>query len=155
MQNPTSKIVLWIVLVIIVASGAFFLFKAKTKAPTTDDVIIEPIEDTSDGSQNSTGSTNAPKTTMTYAQALATYADKRIQLDTTCQAHPNNVTYKNGTSIMIDNRSPQAVSVHIGATYAVKAYGFKIIKLTSATLPSTLLIDCGVSQNVATILLQK
>lgn len=96
--------------------------------------------------------------TMSYTNALALYKDnKRIQLsgDTFCQVTPNNVMYKNGTSIMLDNRSAKARTVKIGSTYTIEGYGFRIVKLSSATLPATLLMDCGAQQNVAKILLQK
>ena len=92
---------------------------------------------------------------LSYAEALAKYKDARIQLDDRCQASPNNVTYKNNTSIMIDNRSPMTRSVKVGSTYTIKGYGFKIVKLSSSQLPIQWLVDCDKSQNVATILIQK
>ncbi len=97
--------------------------------------------------------------TMSYQKALENYKDNlRIQLSGTsfCQASPNNVMYKSGTSIMIDNRSAQTRNIKIGsASYTIEGYGFKIVKLSSATLPTTLLMDCGTQQNIAKILLQK
>ncbi len=92
---------------------------------------------------------------MSYAQALAKYKDARIQLDEKCQANPSYATYKNGTSVMIDNRSTSARTVKVGATYIIKAYGFKIVNLSSSILPVRWLVDCGKSQNVATIFIQK
>ena len=96
--------------------------------------------------------------TMSYTNALALYKDnKRIQLsgDTFCQVTPNNVMYKNGTSIMIDNRSAKTRTVKVGATYSIPGYGFKIVKLSSGTLPATLFMDCDTQQNVAKVLLQR
>ncbi len=112
---------------------------------------VESTEDTTDGSVN----VSAPAATLSYQQALAKYKDARIQLDKTCQAIPNNVTYKNGTSIMLDNRAPVARTVKLGSTFSIKGYGFKIVKLQSATVPTTWQMDCGTSQNVATVLIQK
>lgn len=115
---------------------------------------LEPVdstEDTSAGSVN-TGSSQA---SISYANALVKYKDARIQFDGVCQASPNNMTFKNGTSIMVDNRAPVDRAVKVGSIFNIKAYGFKIIKLSSTTLPATLLVDCDKSQNVATILLQK
>ena len=111
-----------------------------------------PTEDISAGSVN-----NVVKKvpSISYADALVKYKDARIQIDALCQAFPNNVTYKNGTSIMIDNRSAINHTLKIGSTYTVDAYKFKIIKLTSNNLPETLLVDCDQYQNVATILVQK
>lgn len=96
--------------------------------------------------------------TMSYQKALETYKDNlRLQLSGAdfCQVSPNNVMYKNGTSIMIDNRSPQTHTVKVGVTYTIEGYGFKIIKLSSSVLPTTLVMDCDKQQNVAKILLQK
>ena len=93
--------------------------------------------------------------TSSYGQALLKYGSTRIQFNTTCQATPNNVTYKNSTNIMIDNRSAVAHTVKVNSVYTIPAYGFKIIKLSSAILPVQFLVDCDNSQNVATILLQK
>ena len=111
-----------------------------------------PVEDVSAGSVNSAVK-KVPS--ISYADALIKYKDARIQIDDSCQAFPNTVTYKTGTSIMIDNRSSASHTLRIGSLYAVKPYNFKIIKLTSSTLPMTYLVDCDGAQNVATILLQK
>ena len=97
--------------------------------------------------------------TMSYQKALETYKDNlRLQLSGAdfCQVSPNNVMYKNGTSIMIDNRSAKTRNIKIGSTaYSIEGYGFKIVRLSSGTLPATLLMDCGTQQNIAKILLQK
>lgn len=97
--------------------------------------------------------------TMSYQKALETYKGSlRLQLSGAdfCQVSPNNVMYKNGTSIMIDNRSSITRNIKIGSTsYSIPGYGFKIVRLSSATLPATLLMDCGTQQNIAKILLQK
>jgi len=108
-------------------------------------------EDTSAGSIHA----GVSKSSISYADALLKYENARIQLNSDCQAIPNNMTFKNGTSIMIDNRASFAVAVRAGSVFSIKAYGFKILKLSSKTLPATWLVDCGASQNVATILIQK
>lgn len=110
----------------------------------------EGVEDTSAGSEHA----SSPAATLSYQQALVKYKDARLQLDKTCQGSPDKMTFKNGTSIMVDNRSPLDRVVKVGSTFNLKAYGFKIVKLSSDTLPATLLVDCDKSQNVATILLQ-
>jgi len=92
---------------------------------------------------------------ISYSQALKKYKDARIQLGIECQAFPNNVTYKNGTSIMIDNRSAFNRKIKIGSFYTVKAYDFKIIKLSSSVLPIMWLVDCDKLENNASILVQR
>ena len=144
-------------LIAIIAIVALVRFLGSSPSVTVDkvdngnQVAVESTEDTTTGSVD----VSAPKPTITYAQALVKYKDARIQLDTACQASPNNVTYKNNTSIMIDNRSSVARTIKVGSVLPIKAWGFKIIKLSSSNLPATWLIDCGVSQNVATVLIQK
>ncbi|MFA7285761.1 MAG: hypothetical protein WC011_02860 [Candidatus Paceibacterota bacterium] len=96
----------------------------------------------------------SPAVSLSYEQALIKYKDARLQLDKTCQASPDKMTFKNGTSIMLDNRAPVSRTVKVGSTYTIKAYGFKIIKLSASKLPVTYLVDCDKSQNVSTILLQ-
>lgn len=96
----------------------------------------------------------SPAASLSYEQALIKYKDARLQLDKTCQASPDRMTFKNGTSIMLDNRAPVSRTVKVGSTYTIKAYGFKIIKLSASTFPTNLLVDCDKSQNVATIIVQ-
>jgi hypothetical protein len=160
MKNKNSKI--WAVVVIIVVIAIVFMVRAKNHKESSIDinnygdmsqVQVEGTEDTTE-TKTPVLATN-PATKLTYQQASTMYKDKRIQLDKTCQAFPNNVTYKNGTSIMIDNRAGVARTLNINGPVSIKAYGFKIVKLSSATLPKTILVDCGTGQNVATILLQK
>jgi hypothetical protein len=147
---------LWIGVVVVVILVFVFYFMNKNSTPvvinnTVDNQGVVSTEDTSAGSINA-GVSVAP---ISYASALIKYKNARIQLDKMCQATPNNVTYKNNASIMIDNRAPVARTVKVGSVFSVKAWGFKIIKLSSATLPSTWLVDCDKSQNVATVLIQK
>lgn len=159
-----NKLIALVVILVIVASYLIWLNLSSVPIlPPNEntDVGILPespagvgdlgIEDTSTGSVNA----SSPAVTISYANALIKYKDARIQLNAACQTIPNNMTFKNGTNIMIDNRAPVALTVKVGSVFTIKAYGFKIVKLSSATLPATWLVDCGTSQNVATILIQK
>jgi hypothetical protein len=151
MQKSTKNMIAWIVVIVVLVVGGYLLYSSNAK--TEEEVIVvepESVEDVTEGSVN-----KATGSSMKYTDAVAKYADKRIQLDTTCQARPNNVTFKSGTTIMIDNRSPKTANVRLGSTFSIKPYGFKIMTLSSSKLPATLYIDCGTSQNVATVLIQK
>lgn len=164
MEKITNK-KLWIGAVIIVL-GWFAL--SMFNKPSTDDFVAPMAQQVATSSipvvnesvlvkKAPTSFGNQP-VSMSYQNALELYKDnKRIQIsgsDTFCQASPNNVMYKNGTSIMIDNRSPQARTIKVGSTYTIPGYGFKVVKLSSASLPVTFLMDCDKQQNVAKILLQ-
>lgn len=147
-ENPV------IVLVVILALVAYALWSMKNSpavAPGVENnqVVVVP---TTTGTNNGVVDINAP---LSYGDALALYKNTRIQLNESCQASPTNVTYKNNTVIMIDNRAPVARTVKVNSVYTIPAYGFKVIKVSSAILPATWLIDCDKSQNVATILIQK
>lgn len=126
------------------------------QAATSSNPTITPAKTAA--TKSTTSTTGSDAVSVSYEKALEVYTGKtRIQLmgDTVCQVSPTMATYKNGTSIMLDNRTAEARTVTLGTAYTVPAYGFKIVKLSSTTLPVTLLMDCGKQQNVATILLQK
>ena len=128
----------------------FFVFGNKQTVNNQTSIETESVQDITDQDQ---GAAAAP---ISYANALVKYADRRIQLDTICQAYPNTVTYKDNTGIMIDNRSPKTRTVKVGTTFTIKPWGFKIVVLPDVYLASkTLLVDCDGSQNVATILVQE
>ena len=128
----------------------FFVFGNKQTVNNQTSIETESVQDITDQDQ---GAAAAP---ISYANALVKYADRRIQLDTICQAYPNTVTYKDNTGIMIDNRSQKTRTVKVGTTFTIKPWGFKIVVLPDVYLASkTLLVDCDGSQNVATILVQE
>ncbi|MEK7128207.1 MAG: hypothetical protein AAB933_01410 [Patescibacteria group bacterium] len=146
-----DKLVLELIIVLIIAGFGLW---SLTKNPPS---VVDGVNSNQQAISPSGGApnTNVPITAITYEQALKIYKDARIQLNQDCQASPNNVTYKNNTYIMLDNRSDKTRAVKLGSSFTIPAYGFKIVKLGSASLPATWYIDCGSSQNVATILIQK
>jgi len=165
MENKNNSLVWWIVGVIVIAGFITWIVSANQAAPapaetatTTADATLqapESVEDLSVGSVDASTAIGANPAGISYGQALIAYANRRIQLDSKCQAEPNQVTYKNNTNIMIDNRSAIARTVHVGNYYPIKAFGFKVINLSLAKLPGTFYLDCGTGQNEATILIQK
>lgn len=145
-----------LVIVLILVGYAFWTTKKENSAlgPVQNtSPIVDPTKNTNNGSNVYTGV--APVTTLSYGDALVKYKDARIQLNQNCQATPTNVTYKNNSYLMIDNRASVSRTVKVGSTFPVKAYSFKIVKLSSTVLPVTWYVDCDKSQNVATILIQK
>lgn len=106
-----------------------------------------------------TPSPSSVKTTvsksLTYEQALAQYADRRIQIQPGCQLSPANTVFKNGTYVMFDNRTPSAQTIALdGVRYTIGAYGFRIIRLYAVRLPHAITIDCGSGRNNGQITLQ-
>jgi len=93
--------------------------------------------------------------TRTYSQMVQQYGSNRIQFDDRCQASPTSVTFKQGASIMLDNRSTQGKTITVaGKQYSVPGYGWQVVTLSSASLPSNLIIGCNAATNVGTIRLQ-
>ena len=152
MEKKNTNVLIGVGVILIIIIGVWYMKASpSTNQQLVDDESIESVEDTSEGSVNA----SAPAAALTYRQALEKYKDSRIQLDKDCQARPNNVTYKDGSNIMIDNRSNIARTVKVGTTFPLKAWGFKIVKIDSASGTGTWHVDCDKSQNVATILIQK
>jgi len=141
------RMLIWaiVAIVVVIAVVAFLLFAFQSS--TKEQASVQDISSTD------VGAAAAP---IAYNAALVKYADRRIQLDTICQAHPNKVTYKDNTGIMIDNRSAKTRTIKVGTTFTIKPWGFKIVVLPDVYLASkTLLVDCDGYQNVATILVQE
>jgi len=162
MENKINKNV-WIsilVVVVIIVFALFYFFRNREITPKVviapiDNVVVEP-ESTLDISD--TDSTKIGAVSISYANALVKYADRRIQFNASCQVPILNtsVTYKDNTGIMLDNRSAVAHTIKIGTNYTVKAYGFRIVVLPDTYLKAkTILVDCDKQQNVATILVQE
>jgi hypothetical protein len=159
---------MWISAVVLVVVIAGVLFMVLNKKDATDVVVEDttaaPVvndgastDEPKESVQDTTGvKTGASAVSISYANALVKYADRRIQLDKTCQAIPNVVTYKDNTGIMFDNRSAETRTVKVDQVYTIKPYGFRIVVLPDIYLKSkTVLVDCDKSQNVATILIQE
>ena len=147
MQTWIWILVAVVVLVVLVSIFNFNSTKIVNQTSTTEPASAQDISKTDIG---------AAAVPIAYNNALVQYADRRIQLDKNCQATPNNVTYKDNTGIMIDNRSAQTRTIKVGTTFTIKPWGFKIVVLPDIYLKSkTILVDCDKYQNVATILVQE
>ena len=149
-----DKVLLELIVVLVIAGfGIWTLYN--NPASMTNVVPETTGGEVVDNNKSQNTNAKVPAATIAYADALATYKDARIQRGADCQASPNNVTYKNNSSIMLDNRSDKTRTVKVGSVFTLPAYGFKIVNLSSPTLPATWYIDCDSSQNVATILIQR
>lgn len=94
--------------------------------------------------------------TQVYSEVVQQYVGRHIQFDANCQAIPTQTTFKNGTVVLFDNRSGDARTIKIGDTvYSFPGYGFKILTLSSYSLPKTLILNCGSAVNVGSVLIQK
>lgn len=160
--KSNKKNILIAIGVIIIIVVSVVVFSKRGSRPTNTAVPTNTEETVLDGLTAETPVKPATKpavsnaASISYADALVKYKDSRIQLGSTntCVATPRLATYKNGTTLMVDNRGPVVRTVKVGGTYTVNAYDFKLITLSSSNLPETLYVDCNDQQNVATILIQ-
>lgn len=123
-------------------------------AATSTPVEIQPVS--SGTSQKNTAVVSAG---LTYEAALDQYRDRRIQLQD-CVADPSTQTYKSGTKVMFDNRSPEPTQITLdGRAIRFDGYEFRIVTLSSVTLPKSVSVDCQWlgqdDYNIATLYLQQ
>lgn len=152
-------IVLIIVLGIVFSKGG----NKDSKDEVTNDTDTAMTDDTSTvvppkyiGFSSPTTPITPPTPRLSYDDALMVYKNARIQFGETCKATPVTSTYKNGVTVMIDNRSKEGKTFTIGSvSYFVPAYDYTLVLLNYTDLPQTLYIDCGSEQNTATILVQE
>ncbi|MDP3953868.1 MAG: hypothetical protein Q8Q06_00435 [bacterium] len=149
----------WIGIAAVVVLVLYFTLKntgndsAMESPSPSPSATATPAKSSSGSSVKKSG--DAATSPKTYTELLTEYEGRRIQFDINCQAVPNNLTFKNGTSIMLDNRSGDARTIFIGPSqYALPGYGYKIITLSSSEIPKDLLISCEGAVNVGRIFLQ-
>lgn len=153
--------IFWIVLAVVIVGIIIFLNSKQSVAPTN------PSNDNTNTTTNTapTGNTAKPATkpantqntiTTSYQEMVKKYEGRRIQFNEWCQATPSSQTYKNGTQIMFDNRGSKATTLTIdGVAYPTSAYTYRLITLSSKTLPHTVIVNCGAQNNVAQLTLQQ
>ena len=150
-----GKTKIWIAVGSIIVLGILILIINKPKEDKKVEEVPAIIDNTKTEVKKTTTSTSTTSgaASLSYAQALTKYANTRIQINASCQMTPLKVVYKVGTSVMLDNRSDSSKSVLFNGTrYSIAGYGFKIVTLNTA---KTFQVDCGSSQNVATITVAK
>ncbi len=93
---------------------------------------------------------------ISYTEAFMKYHNGNlIQFTENCQSSPSRMVIANGSDLMLDNRSPNKEVISIAnIKYTLDPYGFEIIRLNSPKTPVTNLIDCTVSRNVNTLIIE-
>ena len=135
---------------VILGGGVLFLNNSLGIFPKINNYVTDVFRLRSRG-----GSTG-----MTYEDALNAFSDGyRIQVNN-CSAQPPRITVKNGSQIMLDNRSAQSAQIQLGGkSYNLAAYDFRLVTVSAAKLPQTLQMDCRVGskigKNIAQVTLQK
>ena len=166
MKNNTSKIVLVIIIMILIIFTLIIWVSNNsivvTQSPTATSTDLQTTTSTSTADTDVPGTEiglSTGQSAVAYTDALKIYTNKRIQFSDSmyvkeCQASPTIVTFASGVKFMLDNRMSKILNLHFtnGLTYSIPAYSFEIISLQT---PATYKVDCGSTQNVVTIQIQK
>lgn len=156
----------WVVVVVVLAAAAYYMrgnWSSQYSAPengyqegNTQNYGSGKTGYKAGSSSKSGGSSESSSTNpQAYTDVVKQYSDRRIQFDDNCQATPKDVTYKSGSYVMLDNRSASARTISVaGIKHSLSPYGYKIISVSSSTLPKELWVGCGASVNVGRIWLQ-
>lgn len=154
----TKRKSIWVVVLILTAVVAVlmlmngrdeYVLQTTTSPTPTPTVISKPVV-------KKPSVSGTAEQTLAYSEVVKQYVGRQIQFDINCQAIPAQTTFKNGTSVMFDNRSGDARTIKIGdVSYVFPGYGYKVLTLSSSVLPKTLNLNCGSAVNVGSVLIQK
>jgi outer membrane protein OmpA-like peptidoglycan-associated protein len=160
---------IWLVsaAIVLIAAGAVYLNRMKPPVPVQNTENNQP-NNSSEQTKNEEPKPEdkpatkpaqtqpKPATPSSYGDAVKQYEGRRFQFNDSCQATPTSMAVKNGTSLMLDNRSNKSKTITFNLKkYTLEAYGYKIVTASNSALPATTFIDCNSSQNVATVNIQK
>jgi hypothetical protein len=164
-MNNNKSMWIWTVVVVVVLGLIIWGVSRRgdevQEAVNNNDVVATSTASSTDNNNGTQTGVTGSGSTLSFTQAVKLYASSRIQFTSpqpvnSCQAFPGKVTYKNGTNVMLDNRTAKTLSLRFdNNTHVLPAYSFKVVKVSSATLPHTYTVDCNTNQNVATIEVQK
>ncbi len=156
-----SKLKITIIVVAVIGGGVWLLnndsvnpLSYMTSPTPTSTPTPSPAKVTGINSVKKTAMP-VPTSALSYTQLVEQYGTNRIQFDQDCNATPKSAVFKNGTRILLDNRSNQARTISVsGSNYSLVAYGYRVVTLSSPSVPMTLNINCNTKFNVGTIQLQ-
>jgi hypothetical protein len=157
-SNKSSKGV-WIAIGVVVVIALVLIFSIKKSEPVVPVDNTPVVEQPTDNNSGDVGvnqeDANSPAVSLSYTAAMKKYANARMQINASCVIPSPyvNLTFKVGSSVMLDNRSNESHSVLFNGTrYTLGAYGFRIVTLNTV---KKFMVDCDKSQNVATVTVQK
>jgi len=159
-QRQKAILTLGIALIAIVILSVVLSLNKPSSAPSP-----QPVSTTSTSTPTTTattttrpGSTSGPKGAFAYQDAVKKYEGKRIQFDN-CTSLLGTYTFKSGTVVMLDGRSPDPQVIAIGTkSYTLNGFDYKIVTLPIVKKPLTIYVDCEMLEqpqyNIATIKMQ-
>ncbi len=139
-----KKIVIWLVIIILIVLGVWIFSKKGSNLGLKSEASPSPAQSASPKPFRASPKATAPANTITYGQALAQYADRKVQFNDQCQGTPGQIVVKKGQKVLLDNRSKYNQTLSFaGQTLALPAYNWTIITAsTDKSLPYGLGIDC-------------
>lgn len=153
--NSLVYIVVGVIVVAIIIALAMSHKKKEAVMPVENTPSVEqPANNSNDVGVNQEDA-NSPAVSLSYTAASKKYANARMQINASCVIPSPyvNLTFKVGSSVMLDNRSNESHSVLFNGTrYTLGPYGFRIVTLNTV---KKFMVDCDKSQNVATVTVQK
>lgn len=151
----------WLVIIVVaIAAGAWWLSEDNSGVSLNPDTSTSPTAvgatKTPSASKTTTSTaTPLPTSSLSYTQLVAQYGSNRIQFNQDCQATPGSMSLKNGTGVLLDNRSNKTqVITFNGLSYTLVPYGYRVVTVSSSTLPKAIGVTCNGSVNTGTINLQ-
>ncbi|MEJ0021603.1 MAG: hypothetical protein WDN47_03390 [Candidatus Doudnabacteria bacterium] len=149
-----NKKTLWVVLGIIVVVGIIWAVVSYNNSQNA--ALVGNTTTTPTPAPTPVATTPSANGNPAYDAALLKYGKNRIQFQENCQALPVAGVFKNGTTIMLDNRASVSHAIKFDSkTYTLGAYDFTTVTLSSSVLPHKIAVDCDKSQNVTTITIEK
>lgn len=149
----TKSTIVLIVLAVVAISLWSYYAQVRNSEPAVNSPAVLPIASNLETTSTTKG--EQKPVSLTYSRAVNLYANSRIQFDSDCHANPTSLHIKNGSNLMLDNRSSSTAHLVVNGTkYSLVGFGFRIISLSHKTLPYTASVDCGSGKNNAQILLQ-
>ncbi|KKW02275.1 MAG: hypothetical protein UY36_C0009G0010 [Parcubacteria group bacterium GW2011_GWA1_49_11] len=146
------------VIIVLVILGGVWWMNTRNLTPTSSNLTgasASPTVSANAVKASGTKKTSSPTPAMSYTQMVAQYGSNRIQFGEDCQTVPESAVFKNGTTIMLDNRSNQTRTIRLNSkSYTLSPYGYQIVTLTDSSLPETIKVSCNTRVNAGTILLQ-
>ena len=154
-MDKNKKMMVWTVVVILIIILGIWIYESnknmQSSAPTSSTSLTAATP-----TPSPTPTPTSAVGSITYENAVTKYVGHRIQFNSSCQAIPTQITFRNPTTIMLDNRSAVTEKITLaGVTHTIGAYNFAIVTINEAKLPATLYANCNAEKNVLTVLMQK
>lgn len=143
-MKKSQRLILWgaVLLALLAAANGWYYHNSRTDQPDRSEP--ESVADSNSASATAKVASDVTASPLTYAQAVTIFAKERVEFNGRCEMAPNPLLVANGTTLMFDNRSRDALTFKLDGTgYTIPGYGFKLLRLESTQLPHVVKVECG------------